>query len=89
MKCVVFPGCDLTVVIDGSTVVFSLVSKIKEGGVSIATSGDVFNSSTLGGAHVLRRTDLGRIAPGAKAEIVLVNLRTMGMSPVRDPLEIS
>ncbi|MCK4438591.1 amidohydrolase family protein, partial [Candidatus Bathyarchaeota archaeon] len=52
----------------------------------VATSRDVFNSITLCGAKALRRDDLGRIAPGCKADIVIVKLDSINMSPVRDPI---
>lgn len=64
----------------------STISKLVEKEASVATCRDVFNSATLGGAKALRRNDLGRIAQGAKADIVLVNLRTFNMAPVRDPI---
>jgi 5-methylthioadenosine/S-adenosylhomocysteine deaminase len=47
---------------------------------------DVFNAATLGGARALGRTDIGRLAPGAKADIVLVDLTHRNMRPVRDPV---
>ena len=48
--------------------------------------GEVFHAATIGGADALGRDDLGRIAIGAKADIVLVDLTHPAMRPVRDPL---
>jgi cytosine/adenosine deaminase-related metal-dependent hydrolase len=39
-----------------------------------ATARDVFNAATLGGAKALGRDDLGRLAVGAKADMVIVDL---------------
>lgn len=47
---------------------------------------DVFHAATVGGATGLRREDVGRLAPGAKADLVLVDLRNPWMMPARDPL---
>jgi 5-methylthioadenosine/S-adenosylhomocysteine deaminase len=47
---------------------------------------DVFDAATLGGARALGRTDVGRLAVDAKADIVLVDLRHFAMRPVRDPV---
>jgi len=47
---------------------------------------DVFHAATAGGAEGLRRDDIGRLAPGAKADVVLVDLSNPWMMPVRDPL---
>lgn len=47
---------------------------------------DVFHAATVGGAKALGRSDLGRLAPGTKADLVLVDLTDPGMIPVRDPL---
>lgn len=46
-------------------------------------------AATLGGARALQRDDLGRLAPGAKADIVLVNLEETHMGPVAaiDPIK--
>jgi cytosine/adenosine deaminase-related metal-dependent hydrolase len=46
----------------------------------------VFNAATIGGADALSRPDLGRLAVGAKADIVVINLRTSRYGPVRDPI---
>ena len=46
----------------------------------------IFDCATLGGARALGRDDIGRIAVGAKADIVMVDLNHPMMRPVRDPL---
>lgn len=48
---------------------------------------DVFNSATLGGAKLLGRQDLGRLENGAKADIVIVNLKDIAFGAVRDPIK--
>ena len=50
------------------------------------TTEQVFHAATVGGATALSRDDIGRLAPGAKADIVLVDLEHPLMRPARDPL---
>jgi len=66
--------------------VAATLGKVADGDARVATARDVFTSATLGGARALGREDLGRIAPGARADLVLVRLDSLGMAPVRDPL---
>ena len=47
---------------------------------------DIFHAATAGGAQALGRTDIGRLEPGAKADLVLVDLKNPWMMPARDPL---
>ncbi|NDH64215.1 MAG: N-ethylammeline chlorohydrolase, partial [Alphaproteobacteria bacterium] len=47
---------------------------------------ELFHAATIGGATALGRDDLGRLAVGAKADIVMLDLDAPGMRPVRDPL---
>ncbi|NKC10918.1 MAG: amidohydrolase family protein [Gammaproteobacteria bacterium] len=47
---------------------------------------DLFDAATLGGARALRRDDIGRVATGAQADLVLVDTHHPSMMPVREPL---
>jgi len=51
--------------------------------VSIA---DFLHAATVGGARALLRDDLGRLAAGGKADLVIVDLECVDMQPARDPL---
>ena len=65
----------------------SNLCKIVENDFTLGTAADVFTAATLGGARALRREDLGRLAPGAKADIVLIDMRSFRMGPYRDPIK--
>jgi cytosine/adenosine deaminase-related metal-dependent hydrolase len=50
---------------------------------------EVFEAATLNGAKSLGRSDLGRLAVGAKADIIVIDLSgrdTLRYGPVRDPI---
>jgi cytosine/adenosine deaminase-related metal-dependent hydrolase len=47
---------------------------------------DFFEAATLGGARALGREDLGRLAPGAKADIVVFDMSGIHIGPIHDPL---
>lgn len=51
-----------------------------------ASTADVFHAGTIGGAEALMRDDLGRLAVGAKADIVVLDGTHPVMMPLRDPL---
>jgi cytosine/adenosine deaminase-related metal-dependent hydrolase len=48
---------------------------------------DIFNAATLGGAAALQRGDIGRLSPGAKADLVMVDVTAPSMRPLRDPIQ--
>lgn len=50
------------------------------------TTGDLIRCATLGGAKLLGRTDIGRLAVGAQADVVLIDLTHPAMQPRREPL---
>lgn len=47
---------------------------------------DVFRAATLGGAKMLGRDDLGKLAVGAKADIIVIDIDAFHMGPADDPL---
>jgi cytosine/adenosine deaminase-related metal-dependent hydrolase len=65
----------------------AVISKMMERNTQATTAAHVFDAATLGGARALLREDLGRIAPGAKADLVLWKGRSWGMTPLRDPVK--
>jgi 5-methylthioadenosine/S-adenosylhomocysteine deaminase len=48
---------------------------------------DVFNAATLAGAKSVGRDDLGRLSPGAKADVIIVNLSKIEVGAVFDPIK--
>jgi cytosine/adenosine deaminase-related metal-dependent hydrolase len=65
----------------------AVCSKIVERNTQATTAADVFDAATLGGARALSRDDLGRIAPGARADLVLWKAASWTMTPLRDPVK--
>ena len=64
----------------------AVLARIAARDITTVTTADLFHAATAGGASALRRDDLGRLAPGNKADIVLVDLECPQMQPARDPL---
>jgi len=52
---------------------------------TLATT-DLFEAATVGGAKALGRNDIGRLSPGCKADLVLVDLHHPMLQPRRDPV---
>ena len=63
-----------------------ICSRIAGKSVHDIKTADIFEMATLGGAKALGRTDIGRIAVGAKADFSLIDLNHSAMQPVYDPL---
>jgi cytosine/adenosine deaminase-related metal-dependent hydrolase len=64
----------------------AVVGKIMARETSMSTAADVFNAATLGGAKMLHRDDLGRIAQGAKADLLIWQRDSLFMTPLRDAI---
>ncbi len=68
----------------------SYFGKVIGGNLFAASAAEVFEAATLGGARALGRDDLGRLAPGARADLLVIDLSgrdTLRMGPVRDPIK--
>lgn len=64
----------------------AILGRVASGRLERLTTGQVFNAATRGGSKAIGRDDIGGLAPGMKADIVLVDLKDPDMRPVRDPL---
>jgi cytosine/adenosine deaminase-related metal-dependent hydrolase len=62
------------------------LSRVAAEDVAVLGTGEALHAATIGGANILQRDDIGRLEPGAKADIVLVEARHPAMQPLRDPL---
>jgi cytosine/adenosine deaminase-related metal-dependent hydrolase len=67
----------------------ALISKLVDEDATAGLAREAFDAATLGGARALLRDDIGRLSPGAKADIVLVELNRTHLGPVAaiDPIK--
>lgn len=89
-------GAGVNVAIGTDTFPHNMLEELRHAGMfaritaeshAAVTTGQVFHAATLGGARLLGRTDIGRIAAGAQADLVMVDLTHPMMRPTRDPLK--
>ena len=64
----------------------SYLARTQAGDPRTMNSTDLFNAATIGGARALGRDDIGRLAPGCRADMVLVDMTHPMMRPTHDPL---
>jgi 5-methylthioadenosine/S-adenosylhomocysteine deaminase len=64
----------------------ALTQKLQEKNNELGTAGAFFNAATLGGAKAFGREDIGRLEPGAKADIVIMDFDNLQIGPVYDPI---
>jgi cytosine/adenosine deaminase-related metal-dependent hydrolase len=62
------------------------ITKLLTGDKSAGSAADYFRAATLGGAQALGRADLGRLAPGAKADLIIVDFSKLRTGPIDDPI---
>lgn len=63
------------------------VARVVENDAARTSAADLYNAATLGGAKALGRDDLGRLAPGAQADIVVFDLQGPHLGPFFDPFK--
>jgi cytosine/adenosine deaminase-related metal-dependent hydrolase len=64
----------------------SMACKLIARNHEVGSSLDFFNAATLGGAKAFGRDDIGRLAVGAKADIVVMDFDNLQIGPVYDPI---
>jgi 5-methylthioadenosine/S-adenosylhomocysteine deaminase len=62
------------------------LARIASRDIHSVSTADILHAATVGGAKALGRDDIGRLAPGKKADLVVVDLQRLDMMPARDPL---
>jgi 5-methylthioadenosine/S-adenosylhomocysteine deaminase len=65
----------------------SLMCRMADQNFRVGRPGDVFDAATLGGARHVGRDDLGRLAVGAKADLIVVDIGKMHYGAVHDPIK--
>jgi cytosine/adenosine deaminase-related metal-dependent hydrolase len=65
----------------------SILAKVTDANYQVGLPRDVFNAATLGACRFLHRADLGRLAPGAKADVLLIDLDRLGAPVYADPIK--
>lgn len=67
----------------------SYFGKVIAHDLTSASAAEMFDAVTINAARALGREDLGRLAPGAKADVIIVDLsgrQSLRYGPVRDPI---
>ncbi len=64
----------------------ALLCKVVDGDWQAAQTRDIYDAATVRASEALGRDDLGRIAPGAKADLLIADLRKLHVGPVVDPI---
>ena len=68
----------------------SYLGKITSRNLCAAPAGQVFEAATLGGSRALGRNDIGRLAPGALADIIIIDIGrrdVLRYTPTFDPIK--
>ncbi|HJV10904.1 MAG TPA: amidohydrolase family protein, partial [Burkholderiales bacterium] len=67
--------------------VTGLLSKQHFGRAHFGTARELVRAGTVAGADALGRPDLGRLSPGARADLLVYDLWKPHLQPVRDPIK--
>ena len=64
-----------------------MTGRMAEGGEKGLATSEVFDAATIAGADALGRPDLGRLQPGARADIAIFDLSDPRFAPTVDPVQ--
>jgi cytosine/adenosine deaminase-related metal-dependent hydrolase len=64
-----------------------MLNRVLEDDAQAVSAADFYNAATLDGARALGREDLGRLAPGAKADITVFDLTGFHLGQRVDPIQ--
>ncbi|MEI5679589.1 MULTISPECIES: amidohydrolase family protein [unclassified Mesorhizobium] len=64
-----------------------MICRFVEGKAEACRAEDYFDAATLGGADALGRPDLGRLAPGCRADMVVWDLANPDIGQIIDPIQ--
>ena len=64
-----------------------MLSRVVSGNVKACRSEDYYDAATIGGADALQRPDLGRLQPGARADLTVFDLSRPHLGQVIDPIQ--
>jgi 5-methylthioadenosine/S-adenosylhomocysteine deaminase len=63
-----------------------LMCRMAENAQFACSTADMYRAATIGGAEALNRPDLGRLTPGAKADVIVIDLDSFHMGQIADPI---
>ena len=63
-----------------------LLCRLAENSQFACSTADMYRAATIGGADALNRPDLGRLTPGAKADLIVIDLDSFHMGQIDDPI---
>ncbi len=63
----------------------AIISKISTARSDVATSGELIDAVTVSAASAIKRPDLGVVAPGATADLTVIDLTHPHLQPLFDP----
>ena len=64
----------------------SMMCRFAENSSNVGSSADIYRAATYWGANALGRSDLGRLTPHAKADIIIIDMDSFHMGQVDDPI---
>ncbi len=64
----------------------AVAGKMADRNHEAASARAVFDAATIGGATALGRDDIGRLCPGAKADLAVIDLNNIWTAPYADPI---